>query len=312
MEEGNHSVVTEFILSGLTDRPELQVPLFGLVLLIYIVTVVGNGGMIFLIKTDPRLHTPMYLFLSHLSFCDLCYSTAIAPKMLQNFLAERKSISRTACTVQFYLCYALQDVECFLLAVMAYDRYVAICNPLLYTVTMSRRLCNLLVTGVCGVALADATTGTYYTFQLSFCRSNIINHFCCDMPPLLALSCSDTRINEILLFASLCYTVVISVVINLLSYLLIICTILQIRSAKGLRKAFSTCASHLTAVGMFYGTILFMYFRPTSSYSMDTDKITSVFYTLVIPMLNPLVYSLRNTEVKGAMRKAMNKLLAHS
>nr|XP_006133634.1 olfactory receptor-like protein OLF2 [Pelodiscus sinensis] len=312
MEEGNHSVVTEFILSGLTDRPDLQVPLFGVFLLIYIVTVVGNGGMIFLIKTDPRLHTPMYFFLSSLSFCDLCYSTAIAPKMLQNFLAKRKSISLTACAVQFFLWYLLQDVECLLLAVMAYDRYVAISNPLLYTVTMSRRLCNLLVAGVCGVALADATTGTYYTFRLSFCRSNVINHFCCDFPPLLALSCSDTRINEILMFASMCYTVVISVVIILLSYVCIISTILRIRSAEGLHKAFSTCASHLTAVGMFHGTLLFMYFRPTSSYSMDTDKITSVFYMLVIPMLNPLVYSLRNTEVKGAMRKVRNKLLTHS
>nr|XP_006111870.1 olfactory receptor-like protein OLF2 [Pelodiscus sinensis] len=312
MGEGNHSEVTEFILTGLTDRPELQVPLFGVFLLIYIVTVVGNGGMIFLIKTDPRLYTPMYFFLSYLSFCDLCYSTAIAPKMLQNFLAKRKSISYTACAVQMYLCYVFQVVECFLLAVMAYDRYVAISNPLLYTVTMSKRLCNLLVAGVYGVALADATTGTYYTFRLSFCHSNVINHFFCDLPPLLVLSCSDTLISEILMFVSMCYTVGISVGTILLSYVCVISTVMRIHSVKGLRKAFSTCASHLTAVGMFYGTLLFMYFRPTSSYSMDSDKITSVFYTLVIPMLNPLVYSLRNTEVKGALRKAMNKFRTHS
>nr|XP_025045659.1 olfactory receptor 1038-like [Pelodiscus sinensis] len=312
MEEGNHSVVTEFILSGLTDRLELQVPLFGVFLLIYFFTMVGNGGMIFLIKIDPRLHTPMYFFLSYLSFCDLCYSTAISPKMLQNFLAKRKTISHTACAVQFFVCYLLQDVECFLLAVMAYDRYVAICNPLLYTVTMSKRICNLLVAGVCGVALADAIIGTYFTFRLSFCHSNVINHFFCDSLPLLALSCSDTRINEIALFASMCYTVLISVVIILLSYVCIISTILRIRSANGLRKTFSTCASHLTAVGMFHGTLLFMYFRPVSSYSIDTDKIISVFYMLVIPMLNPLIYSLRNTEVKGAMRKAMNKLQTSS
>ncbi|XP_006111880.2 olfactory receptor-like protein OLF2 [Pelodiscus sinensis] len=308
MEEGNHSEVTEFILSGLTDRPELQVPLFLLSLLIHIITLVGNGGMIFLIKIDPRLHTPMYFFLGNLSFCDLCYSSTIAPKMLQNFLAKTKSISRTACTVQMYLCFFFQDVECLLLAVMAYDRYVAICNPLLYTVTMSRRLCNLLVAGVYGVSLADATTSTYYTFRLSFCHSNVINHFFCDTPPLLALSCTDTRINEIVMFASMCYTVVTSIVIILLSYVCIISTIFRIRSAEGRRKAFSTCTSHLTAVGMFHGTLLFMYFRPTSSYSMDTDKITSVFYTLVIPMLNPLVYSLRNREVKGALKKAKNKL----
>ncbi|XP_006111873.2 olfactory receptor 5AR1-like [Pelodiscus sinensis] len=312
MEEGNHSEVTEFILSGLTDRPELQVPLFVLFLLIFVITLVGNGGMILLIKTDPRLHSPMYFFLGNLSFCDLCYSLTIAPQMLQNFLAERKSISYTACAVQMYFFIAFSDLECLLLAVMAYDRYVAICNPLLYTVTMSSRLCNLLVAGVYGVALADATTGTYYIFQLSFCHSNVINHFFCDSPPLLALSCSDTHILEILIFACACYTVVTSIVTIVLSYVCIIFTILRIRSAKGRRKAFSTCTSHLTTVGMFHGTLLFMYLRPTSSYSIDTDKIASVFYTLVIPMLNPLIYSLRNREVKGALRKAMNKLLTHS
>ncbi|XP_006133628.2 olfactory receptor 8U9-like [Pelodiscus sinensis] len=309
MENGNNSVVTEFILSGLTDRLELQVPLFVLFLLIYVVTLVWNGGMILLIKTDPRLHTPMYFFLGNLSFCDLCCSSVIAPKMLQNFLAERKSISYSACAVQMYLCFYFQDIECLLLAVMAYDRYVAICNPLLYRITMSRWLCNLLVAGVYGVALVDATTSTYYTFQLSFCNSTIINHFFCDMPPMLALSCSETRNNEIVMVAFACYIVLTSVVTILLSYVCIISTILKIRSAEGRHKAFSTCTSHLTAVGIFHGTLLFMYFRPSSSYSMDTDKIASVFYTLVIPMMNPLIYSLRNTEVKGALRKAMNKLL---
>ncbi|XP_075782192.1 olfactory receptor 5W2-like [Pelodiscus sinensis] len=312
MEEGNHSVVTDFILSGLTDRPELQVPLFVLFLLIYVISLVGNGGMILLIKIDPRLHTPMYFFLGNLSFCDLCYSTVIAPKMLLNFLAERKSISYSFCVVQMYLCIFFQDIECLLLAVMAYDRYVAICNPLLYTVTMSGRLCNLLVAGLYGVGLVDATTNAYYTFRLSFCRSNIINHFFCDIPPLLALSCSDTRNSEIVLFAFACFVIVSSVVTVLLSYVCIISTILRIHSAEGRRKAFSTCTCHLTAVVLFHGTLLFMYLRPTSSYSMDTDKIASVFYTLVIPMLNPLIYSLRNREVKDAVRKTMNKLLTQS
>nr|XP_006133631.1 olfactory receptor 8U9-like [Pelodiscus sinensis] len=312
MEEGNHSEVTEFILSGLTDRPELQVPLFVLFLLVFIITLVGNGGMILLIKIDPRLHTPMYFFLGNLSFCDFCYSSTIAPTLLQNFLAERKSISRTSCAVQMCLYFLFQDIECLLLAVMAYDRYVAICNPLLYTVTMSRGLCNLLVAGMYGVSLADATIGTYYVFQMSFCRSNVINHFFCDTPPLLELSCSDTHINEILMFAVACFMVVSSALIVLLSYVYIISTILRIRSAEGRHRAFSTCASHLTAVGMFYGTLLFMYFQPTSNYSMDTDKVASVFYTLVIPMLNPLIYSVRNKEVKGALRRAMNKRLIHS
>ncbi|CAM5148306.1 unnamed protein product, partial [Natator depressus] len=204
MEEGNHSEVTEFILSGLTDCSELQVPLFVVFLLIYGITLLGNGGMILLITIDPRLHTPMYFFLRNLSFCDLCYSSIISPKMLLNFLAERKSISYTACAVQMYFSVVFGDVECLLLAVMAYDRYVAICNPLLYTVTMSRKLCKQLVAGVYTVGLVDSMIHTCCTFKLSFCSSNIINHFFCDIPPLLVLSCSDTRINEIVTFAFIC------------------------------------------------------------------------------------------------------------
>ncbi|XP_044871212.1 olfactory receptor 1044-like [Mauremys mutica] len=312
MEMGNHSEVTEFILSGLTDRPELQVPLFGVFLVIYGVTLVGNGGMILLIMIDPRLHTPMYFFLSNLSFCDLCYSSIISPKMLQNFLAERKSISYTACAVQLYLSIAFGDVECLLLALMAYDRYVAICNPLLYTVTMSRQLCKQLVVGVYAVGFVDSMIYTCFTFRLSFCSSNIINHFFCDIPPLLALSCSDTHINEIVMFVFTSCITVSSLVTVLLSYLYIISTILQIRSAEGRRKTFSTCSFHLTAVVLLFGALLFMYLRPSSSYSMDTDKVASVFYMLMIPMMNPLIYSLRNTEVKDALRRAMNKLLTNS
>ncbi|XP_044871219.1 olfactory receptor-like protein OLF1 [Mauremys mutica] len=309
MEMGNHSEVTEFILSGLTDRPELQVPLFGVFLVIYGVTLVGNGGMILLIRIDPRLHTPMYFFLSNLSFCDLCFSSIISPKLLLNFLAERKSISYSACAVQLYLSIAFGDVECLLLAVMAYDRYVAICNPLHYTVTMSRQLCKQLVAAVYAVGFVDSMIHTCFIFRLSFCSSNIINHFFCDIPPLLALSCSDTRINEIVIFVFMsCMTVSIFVTF-LLSYAYIIITVLRIRSAEGRRKTFSTCSFHLTSVVLLFGTLLFMYLRPTSSYSMDTDKVASVFYMVVIPMLNPLIYSLRNTEVKDAVRRAMNKLL---
>ncbi|XP_038262055.1 olfactory receptor 5W2-like [Dermochelys coriacea] len=311
MEEGNHSEVTKFFLLGLTDCPELQVPLFGVFLLIYGITLLGNGGMILLITIDPRLHTPMYFFLRNLSFCDLCISSIISPQMLLNFLAERKSISYTACAVQMCLSIVFGDAECLLLAVMAYDRYVAICNPLLYTVTMSRQLCKQLVVGVYAVGLLDSMLNTCFTFWLSFCSSNIINHFFCDVPPLLALSCSDTRINEIVMFVLMCSITVISFVTVLLSYVYITSTILQIRSAEGRHKAFSTCTFHLTAVVLFYGTLLFMYLRPASSYSMDTDKVASVFYMLVIPMLNPLIYSLRNMEVKDALRKAMNKLLTN-
>ncbi|KAM7163298.1 olfactory receptor 5AR1-like [Macrochelys suwanniensis] len=312
MEKGNHSEVTEFILSGLTDRPELQVPLFVVFLLMYSITVVGNGGMILLITIDPRLQTPMYFFLSNLSFCDLCFSSIISPKMLLNFLADRKSISYTACAVQMSFSIIFTDAECLFLAVMAYDRYMAICHPLIYTVTMSTQLCKQLVAGVYAVGLVDSMINTCFTFQLSFCSSNIINHFFCDIPPLLALSCSDTFINEIVIFALTCCITVISFVTVLLSYVYIISTILQICSTEGRCKAFSTCTFHLTSVVLFYGTIIFMYLRPTSSYSMDTDKVASVFYMLVIPMLNPLIYSLRNTEVKDALRRAMNKLLTNS
>ncbi|XP_039390468.1 olfactory receptor-like protein OLF1 [Mauremys reevesii] len=312
MEKGNHSEATEFILSGLTDRPELQVPLFVVFLLIYGITLLGNGGMILLITIDPRLQTPMYFFLSNLSFCDLCFSSVISPKMLLNFLAERKSISYSACAVQMNLCIIFADAESLLLAVMAYDRYVAICNPLLYTVTMSRQLCKELVVGVYALGLVDSVIETCFIFRLSFCRSNIINHFFCDIPPLLVLSCSDTRINEIVLLAFTSCITVSSFVTVLLSYVYIISTILQIRSAEGRRKAFSTCSFHLTAVVLLYGIQFFMYLRPPSSYSMDTDKVASLFYTLVIPMLNPLIYSLRNMEVKDALRRAMNKLLTNS
>ncbi|XP_074854402.1 olfactory receptor 5AR1-like [Carettochelys insculpta] len=312
MEKGNHSMVAEFILSGLTDHPELQVPLLGVFLLIYVLTLVGNGGMILLIMIEPRLHTPMYFFLGNLSFCDLCYSSVIAPKMLLNFLVKGKTISYTACAVQMYFFIAFADIECLLLAAMAYDRYVAICNPLFYRLTMSRQRCNQLVAGTYVVGLVDSMLHTCLTFRLSFCHSNIINHFFCDIPPLLKLSCSDIRINEIVLFTCTCFITVGSVVTILLSYVCIFSTILQIRSAEGRHKTLSTCTFHLTAVIIFYGTLLFMYLRPPSSYSMDSDKMASVFYTLVVPMLNPLIYSLRNTEVKGALRKAFNKLLTNS
>ncbi|XP_038261645.1 olfactory receptor 5W2-like [Dermochelys coriacea] len=312
MEEGNHSEVTEFILSGLTDHPELQVPLFGVFLLIYGVTLVGNGGMILLITIDPRLQTPMYFFLRNLSFCDLCISLIISPPMLLNFYAERKSISFTACAVQMHLSFFFEDVECLLLVVMAYDRYVAICNPLLYTVTMSRQLCKQLVAGVYALGVVDSIIYMCCTFRLSFCSSNIINHFFCDFLPLLAISCSDTHMNEIVMFAFMSCIRVSSFVTILLSYVYIIFTILQIHSAEGWYKAFSTCSFHLTSVVLYFGILFFMYLCPTSSYSMDRFKVASVFYTLVIPMLNPLTYSLRNTEVKDALRKAMNKLLTSS
>uniref|UniRef100_A0A8D1K546 Olfactory receptor n=1 Tax=Sus scrofa TaxID=9823 RepID=A0A8D1K546_PIG len=305
MDGENCSVLNEFLLLGISNRPVIKVALFTMFLVVYLIILVANLGMIMLIRMDPRLHTPMYFFLSQLSFCDLCYSTAIGPKMLVDLLAKNKAIPFYGCALQFLVFY----VECLMLAVMAYDRYVAICNPLLYTVAMSRRVCTQLVAIVYIEGLVDSAIHTCCTFRLSFCNSNIIEHFFCDFPPLLALSSSDTTFNEIMLLISSCCVVGCSIITVLLSYSYILTTILRMNSAEGRRKAFSTCASHLTAVAVFHGTLLFMYFRPSSSYSMDTDKIASVFYTVVIPMLNPLIYSLRNKDVKDALKKTVSTKL---
>ncbi|KAM5225857.1 olfactory receptor 5AR1-like [Hipposideros larvatus] len=300
---------TDFILLGLSGRRDVQQGLFVLFLLVYSITVIVNLGMVLLIHMDPRLHTPMYYFLSNLSFCDVCYSSTVSPRMLADFLSEQKRIAYNLCAIQMFLFVAFADVECLMLSVMAYDRYVAICNPLRYTVTMTRRLCAQLLAIVYIEGLVDSAIHTCCTFGLSFCNSNIINHFFCEIPPLLALSSSDTSFNEIILFASTSYILGFSVITICLSYSYIITTILRITSNEGRSKAFSTCASHLTAVTIFYGTLLFMYFRPSSSYSMDTDKVTSIFYTVVIPMLNPLIYSLRNKDVKGALKKTIGTKL---
>ncbi|VFV33562.1 olfactory receptor 5l1-like [Lynx pardinus] len=291
MGKGNCSGVTEFIiLLGFAEAPELRVALFSVFLFIYGVTVLGNLGMMAVIQVSCHLHTPMYFFLSHLSFVDFCYSTVIVPKMLTNTLNEDKAISFLGCTVQFYLFCTCVVSEVFLLAVMAYDRFVAICNPLLYMVTMSRNLCVELVSCcyLCGM------------------RSNVIEHFC-DLPPLLSLACSDVTMNELLLYIVATFNEITTIVIILTSYLLILITILRMHSAEGRRKAFSTCASHLTAILVFHGTILFTYCRPSSGNSMDTDKVATVFYTVVIPMLNPLIYSLRNKDVKKHSRNLRNK-----
>ncbi|XP_032757996.1 olfactory receptor 5W2-like [Rattus rattus] len=302
----NFTVFTEFVLLGLSGRQDVQQGLFVLFFFVYGLTVITNLGMILLIKLDSRLHTPMYYFLSSLSFCDICYSSTISPKMLADFLSKKKRIPYNLCAVQMYFFAAFADVECLMLAVMAYDRYVAICNPLLYTIAMSKKVCIQLVTVSYAVGFVDSAIHTSCTFRLSFCNSNVINHFFCDIPPLLALSCSDTSINEIVLFTLSSLVIGYSIVTVILSYCYIIATICRMNSAEGRRKAFSTCASHLMAVAIFHGTLLFMYFRPSTSYSMDTDKMASVFYTVVIPMLNPLIYSLRNKDVKGALRKLIN------
>ncbi|XP_062971799.1 olfactory receptor 5L1-like [Cynocephalus volans] len=311
MGEENCSAVTEFILLGLSDDPELRVFLFLLFLLIYGVTVLANLGMVALIRVSSRLHTPMYFFLSHLSFVDFCYSSTIVPKMLANIINKDKAISFLGCMVQFYLFCTCVVSESFLLAVMAYDRFVAICNPLLYMVTMSQKLCVELVSGCYLCGSVCSLIHLCLALEIPSYRSNVINHFFCDLPPLLSLACSDVAMNEVLLFTVATLNETMNTVIILSSYLFILVTILRMRSAEGRSKAFSTCASHLTAILVFHGTILFIYCRPSSGNVGDADKVATVLYTVVIPMLNPLIYSLRNQDVKEAFRKVMRtKLLS--
>ncbi|XP_041517426.1 olfactory receptor 5B12-like [Microtus oregoni] len=303
----NISEATGFILVGLTDVPKLQFPLFVIFTLIYLITLFGNLWMIVLILLDSRLHIPMYFFLSNLSFVDCVYASAVTPKVMEGFLTGDKIISYNACAAQMFFFAAFATIESFILASMALDRHVAVCKPLHYSTTMTSPICILMVTVsyICG--LIQSSIHVAFTFHLSFCHSNVINHFFCDIPPLLALSCSDIHVNEITVFILALFDVIVTLFIILYSYLLIFITILRMHSAEGRKKAFSTCASHLTTVSIFFGTIIFMYLQPNSSHSMDTDKIASVFYTMVIPMLNPLVYSLRNKEVKSAFKNAVRK-----
>uniref|UniRef100_A0A8D0WGH0 Olfactory receptor n=1 Tax=Sus scrofa TaxID=9823 RepID=A0A8D0WGH0_PIG len=307
MTEGNHSIVTEFILTGLTEKPELQLPLFLLFLAIYVVTVVGNLGMITLIGLSSHLHTPMYFFLSSLSFIDLCHSTVITPKMLVNFVTEKNIISYPACMTQLYFFLVFIISECHMLAVMAYDRYVAICNPLLYNVTMSYRVCSCMVFGVYIMGVAGATAHTGCMLRVLFCKADTINQYFCDLFPLLQLSCSSTYINEVVVLCFSAFNIFMPTLAILGSYVFIIVSILHIRSTKGRSKAFSTCSSHISAVTIFFGSIAFMYLRPSSVSSMDHGKVSSVFYTIIVPMLNPSIYSLRNKDVKVALNKIRQK-----
>ncbi|XP_012518336.1 PREDICTED: olfactory receptor 8J3 [Propithecus coquereli] len=308
MAPGNFTWVTEFILTGVSDCPELQIPLFLIFLLIYGLTVSGNLGIITLTSVDSRLQTPMYFFLRHLAIINFGNSTVIAPKMLINFLAKKKTTSYYECATQLggFLFFIVSEV--IMLAVMAYDRYVAICNPLLYMVVVSRKICLLLVSLTYLYGFSTAVVVSPCIFSVSYCSSNVINHFYCDIAPLLALSCSDTYLPETIVFISAATNLVLSMITVLLSYFNIVLSILRIRSSEGRKKAFSTCGSHMMAVTVFYGTMLFMYVQPQTNHSLDTDKMASVFYTLVIPMLNPMIYSLRNKDVKDALKKFMANL----
>ncbi|XP_014682676.1 olfactory receptor 5B12-like [Equus asinus] len=304
----NNTEVNEFRLLGLTDTPELQVPLFITFTLIYVITLIGNLGMITLILLDSHLHNPMYFFLSNLSLVDCVCSSAVTPKVMAGFLTGDKVISYGGCAAQMFFFVAFASVDCFLLAVMAYDRHAAVCKPLHYTTTMTTSVCTRMAIGCYVWGFVESSLHTGFTFCLSFCHSSVVHHFFCDIPPILALSCSDIYINEIVLFTLAAFNVFFALLVILTSYLFIFIAILRMCSAEGRKKAFSTCASHLTAVTIFYGTVIFMYLQPSSSHSMDNDQMASVFYTIIVPMLNPIVYSLRNKEVNNAFRKAVEKI----
>ncbi|EHB12603.1 Olfactory receptor 5B3 [Heterocephalus glaber] len=299
----NRTEVTEFLLLGLTDDPHLQVPLFITFLLIYTITVAGNLGMLLLILLDPRLHTPMYYFLGNLSLVDFCYSSVVTPTVMAGLLMGNRIVSYNSCASQMFFYAVFATVESFLLASMAYDRYAAVCKPLHYTNTMTTSVCSCLVTVSYLCAFLNASIHVGDTFSLSFCNYNVVHHFFCDIPAVMILSCSDRHVSELVLVYVVGFNVFFAIFVILISYIFIFGTILRMRSGAGYKKALSTCASHFTAISIFYGTVIFMYLQPSSNHSMDTDKISSVFYTMVIPMLNPLVYSLRNKEIKNAFTK---------
>ncbi|XP_037695216.1 olfactory receptor 481-like, partial [Choloepus didactylus] len=309
METGNHTSVTEVIVLGLIEDPTLCSIFFVVFLGIYIVTILGNISIITLIRRSPQLHTPMYFFLNHLAFVDIGYSTSVTPIMIVSFLRGRTTMPLGGCIAQLGSDVIFGTAECFLLAAMACDRYVAICFPLLYSTYMSSRVCIVLLVASYLGGCMNASSFTGCLMTLSFCGSNEINHFFCDLPPLVKLSCTHVYIAEISPAISAGSIIVITLFIIVISYVYILQSILKMFSTEGRHKAFSTCTSHLTAVTLFYGTVTFVYIIPKSSHSPEYVKVVSLFYTVVIPMLNPFIYSLRNKEVKEALRKLIKKII---
>ncbi|XP_032977935.1 olfactory receptor 1J4-like [Rhinolophus ferrumequinum] len=303
----NQSSVSHFLLRGLPIRPEQQGAFFALFLAMYLTTVLGNLLIILLIRLDARLHTPMYFFLSHLACSDICFSSVTVPKMLMDMLTQDQSIPYAGCVTQMYFFIIFAALDNFLLTSMAYDRYVAICHPLHYMTIMREGLCILLVTGSWLLSCACALSHTLLLAQLAFCDDNIIAHFYCDLGALLKLSCSDTSLNELLIFTLGLAGITLPLICILISYGRVGATILKVPSTKGICKALSTCGSHLTVVSLYYGTIIWLYLFPSSNTSSDNNIIASVMYTVVTPMLNPFIYSLRNRDMKGALEKLINR-----
>ncbi|XP_077169938.1 olfactory receptor 5V1-like [Paroedura picta] len=297
----NETAPTEFLILGFSSLQDLQLLIFFFFLITYTCTMIGNVSIIIIVCLDTHLHTPMYFFLGNLSFLDICYTTTNVPQMLVHLLSDRKGISYAGCVIQLYFFISFVGTECILLATMAYDRFVAICHPLHYTVMMRKELCLQLAGASWASGFLNSALHTYFTFHLPFCGANRLNYFFCDIPPLLLLSCGDTTLNEIILLVVGVFIGWTPFVCIVLSYVYIISTILKISSSEGRLKAFSTCASHLTIVLMYYGSAIFTYVRPISTYSLDKDQFISVLYSIVTPMLNPLIYTLRNKDIKGAL-----------
>ncbi|XP_008068124.1 olfactory receptor 5H8-like [Carlito syrichta] len=306
MEEKNTTLLKEFALTGLPYNSEWKISLFLAFLVIYLITIVGNVGLIALIWNDSHLHIPMYLFLGSLAFVDASLSSTVTPKMLVNFFTKN-NISFSECVIQFFSLAISVTTECFLLASMAYDRYVAICKPLLYPVIMTNALCIQLLTLSFVGGLFHAFVHEGFLFRLTFCNSNIIHHFYCDIIPLLKISCTDTSINFLMIFIFSGSIQVFTIMTVLVSYTFVLFTIFKKKSVKGIRKAFSTCGAHLLSVSLYFGPLLFMYVRPRSPQADDQDMMDSLFYTVIIPLLNPIIYSLRNKQVIDSLTKVLKR-----
>ena len=304
---GNITEITHFILLGFSDFPRIIVVLFVVFLVIYILTLTWNLSLLILIRMDSHLHTPMYFFLSNLSFMDICYVTSTAPKMLYDFFQERQTITFVACAVQYFVFSTMGLSESCLMTAMAYDRYAAICNPLLYSSVMSPALCGQMVLGSYLAGLSASISQLCAMFQLHFCGPNVINHFFCDLPQLLVLSCTDTFFLHLLTVILTMIFGIVNVSIIMISYVYIVISIKKITTGSFRSKAFNTCASHLTAVTLFYTSGMFVYLSSSSGSSSSFDRFASFFYTVMIPMLNPLIYSLRNQEIKDALRRLQKK-----
>ncbi|MEE6483391.1 hypothetical protein FKM82_013534 [Ascaphus truei] len=297
------SSTTPFILVGLSDYNNHPILFFVAFLTVYIISLVGNALIVAITLATPQLHTPMYFFLSNLSLTDMCLTSVVTPRLLLNLLSQNKSISFTDCIAQVYFFISFAGVECFLLTTMAYDRFVAVCKPLHYVTIMNRKLCIQMVVVSWITNFVNSVLHTLLIARLSFCGPRLIQHFFCDLIPLFKLSCSDTSVNELVIFTEGSLVVALPFLVTLISYVYIICTIMKIRTAIGRKTAFSTCSAHLTAVLLFYGTMIFVYFRPSSAYSASHDKVAAVLYTVITPLLNPFIYSLRNKHVKRALKK---------